>query len=95
MSQCKPDRWQLLSLSLFSQFLFSLEGQSHGAVGLYPHPPRAPATPGGLGILGQAGLGPFLPFFLHHSCFRLKLHSQGLLKSPQAATFPGEEIGSV
>lgn len=75
-----------------SQFLFSLEGEGHGDAGLCPDPPRAPATRrAGFGILGRAGRGAFflsLPFFRHHSCFLLKLHSQGVLKSPLAATLP-------
>lgn len=53
-----------------------------------PQHPGAPATPS-RALESRLGRSeppflPSLPFFLHHSYFRLKLCSQGLLKSPSS-----------
>lgn len=62
-----------------------------------PHP-GAPATPS-RALESRLGRSeppflPSLPFFLHHSYFRLKLCSQGLLKSPQQQPSLGRKWGS-
>lgn len=60
-----------MSLSPFSQLLFSLEGQSHGDAGLYTNPSRAPATASrALEFQAREARAPFFPSllcFLHHS----------------------------
>lgn len=51
----------------------------------------------GLGVPGQAALGPlffFLPFFMQHSYFCLKLRSQDLLKNPRQRPSLGRKWGS-
>lgn len=63
-----------------------------------PHHPGAPATPS-RALESRLGRSeppflPSLPFFLHHSYFRLKLFP-GLAQKSPAATFPGEEVGIV
>lgn len=81
MSQCKPDTGgHCYHCQCFPSFLCSLEGQ---------------------GVMGSPGDGQVwplffspVPFFLHRSYFRLKLCSQGLLKSPQQQASLGRKWGS-
>lgn len=71
-----------------------------GKIGSLPATiPEPQLLQSGLGVPGQAALGPllfFLPFFMQHSYFCLpQTVFPGLAQKSPSVTFPGEEMGIV
>lgn len=69
-----------------------------GRSGLYPPPSQSPSySKQGLGFLARQLWAPFfffLPFFMQHSYFCLRLRSQDLLKNPRQRPSLGRKWGS-